>query len=79
MGDGGADRDMTIRGGDAVEPGNTLHVHEVARPQQAFLHQQEELGAAGVRDRVVTELREQGARFVSVRRPMERERAQHRL
>jgi hypothetical protein len=49
----------------------------VARPQQTLLHQEQELGAAGVRHRVLAEAREQGARRVEAVRAVQLEGAEH--
>src|SRR5207247_11179017 len=77
MGDDGADRYVRAAVHDGVEPRNPLDVDQVARPQQAFLHQEEQLGAAGVRARVLAEAAQQAASLLRARRPMKRERTQH--
>ena len=77
MGGGGPDLDVAGRGRHAAEPRYALDVHEDARPDEAFLHEQEQLGAAGVEGRRIAVFAEERADLAERRRPAEVERADH--
>ena len=76
MRDRGADREPRAIG-DIAEPADALDVDEVSWPEQAELHQEQELGPARVRRRVFAEPGQERASLFGGLGPMKRERSEH--
>ena len=76
MGDGRADREPCAVG-DAGESTDALDVNEVARAQNAELHQEQQLGPAGVRGRVLAESGQERAGLFGGLGAMKGERPEH--
>src|SRR5437899_2048887 len=73
----GADREPRAIG-DVAEPADALDVDEVSWPEQAELHQEQELGPARVRRRVFAEPGQERAGLLGDLGPMKREGSEHR-
>ena len=52
MGGGGPDENASIVDDDVAQPGHALDVDQVSRPQESFLHEQQQFGAAGIERRL---------------------------
>ena len=62
---------------DLGEPVDAFDVDEMARAEHAELHQEQQLGPAGVHRRILAELDQQRAGFFGGLGPMQGERPQH--
>ena len=77
MRDGGADRQPAAVG-ELAELADALDVDEMRRAEQPELHEQEQLGAAGVRHGVLAEPGQERAGLLGRLGPVQRERPEHR-
>src|SRR5215831_1142323 len=77
MAHGGTDRHGVVVGDNLIESLHALDVEEAAHAEQAFLEEEEQLGASRIEGRVIPMLSEQVAQLRQRGRPVEREGAEH--